>query len=144
MLFNEKDKGCTIYEDRPLECRVLKCWDTGEIKRVYAKNRLTRKDLISSIEGLWELVEGHQGRCSYNMLQLFIDAFRKDNRREALEGILNIIEYDKKIRSLTIQKAGIDPEMTDFLFGCPITETIKIYGIKIKEKKGKYIIVPMT
>jgi len=140
VFFNEKDKGCTIYDDRPMECRVLKCWDTGEIKRIYAKNRLTRKDLISSIEGLWELVEGHQERCSYNMLKFFIDALGKDSRHEALGGILDIIEYDKKIRSLTVQKADLDPELTDFLFGYPITETIKIYGIQIKEKEGKYII----
>jgi len=140
VFFNETNNNCTIYEHRPIECKVLKCWDTGEIKRIYAKNRLTRKDLISSIEGLWELVEGHQERCSYNMLQFFIDALRKDNRREALEGILDIIEYDKKIRSLTVQKADLDPELTDFLFGYPITETIKIYGIQIKEKEGKYII----
>jgi Fe-S-cluster containining protein len=142
VFFNEI-KGCTIYEDRPMECRLLKCWDTGEIKRIYAKNRLTRKDLISSIEGLWELVEGHQERCSYSVLQFSIDALHKDNRREALEGILNIIEYDKKIRSLATKKADLDPELTDFLFGCPITETIKIYGIKIKEKQGKYILVPI-
>jgi len=144
VFFNEKDKSCTIYEDRPMECRVLKCWDTGEIKRIYAKNRITRKDLISSIEGLWDLVEGHQERCSYNMLQFFIDALRKDNRREALEGILKIIEHDKKIRSLTIQKAELEPELTDFLFGRPITETLKIYGIKIKDQQGKYILVPMA
>lgn len=144
VFFSEKDKACTIYNDRPMECRILKCWDTGEINRMYEKNRLTRKDLISSIEGLWELVEGHQERCSYDMIKSFIDALdHKDNRREALEGILAIIEYDKNIRNLTVQKAGLDPDLTDFLFGRPITETIKIYGIKIKEKEEKYIIVPM-
>ena len=143
VFFNEKDNACTIYDNRPMECRILKCWDTGKIKRIYAKNRLTRKDLISSIEGLWELVEEHQERCSYSMLKSFIDALGKDNRQEALEGILNIIEYDKKIRALTVHKAGLDPELTDFLFGRPITETIRIYGIKIKEKGGKYILVPM-
>jgi Fe-S-cluster containining protein len=143
IFFNERDKGCTIYDARPMECRILKCWDTEGIKRIYAKNRLTRKDLISSIEGLWELVEGHQERCSYDMLKIFIDALGKDNRNEALEGILNIIEYDKKIRTLTVQKAGLDPELTDFLFGRPITETIRIYGINIKEKGGKYILVPI-
>jgi Fe-S-cluster containining protein len=143
VFFNETDKGCTIYDDRPVECRILKCWDTGEIKKIYAQNRLTRKDLISSVEGLWELVEGHQERCSYDMLKFFVDALDKDGRHKALEGILNIIEYDQKIRDLAIQKAGLDPELTDFLFGRPITETILIYGIKIKEKEGKYILIPM-
>jgi Fe-S-cluster containining protein len=141
--FNEIDNDCTIYDHRPMECRILKCWDTGEIRRIYAQNRLTRKDLILSVEGLWELVEDHQERCSYDMLKLFIDSLEKDNRHKALEGILSIIEYDNKIRGLSVQKASLDPDLTDFLFGRPVTETIKIYGIKIKEEKGKYILIPI-
>jgi Fe-S-cluster containining protein len=143
VFFNETDQECTIYDHRPMECRILKCWDTGEIQRIYAQNRLTRKDLILSVEGLWQLVEDHQERCSYDMLKLFIDSLEKENRHEALEKILNIIEYDKNIRNLTIQKAGLDPDLTDFLFGRPITETIRIYGIKIEEKNGKYVLIPI-
>jgi Fe-S-cluster containining protein len=143
VFFNETDKGCTIYDNRPMECRILKCWDTEEIKRIYSQNRLTRKDLISSVEGLWELVEDHQERCSYDLLKYFVDALDKDHRNEALEGILAIIEYDNKIRNLSVQKAGLDPDLTDFLFGRPIIETLKIYGKKIKEIEGKYILIPM-
>jgi Fe-S-cluster containining protein len=143
VFFNETDKGCTIYDNRPMECRILKCWDTEEIKKIYSQNRLTRKDLISSVEGLWELVEDHQERCSYDLLKYFVDALDKGHRNEALEGILAIIEYDNKIRNLSIQKAGLDPDLTDFLFGRPIIETLKIYGKKIKEKEGKYILIPM-
>ncbi len=143
VFFNEKDNNCTIYDQRPIECRVLKCWDTREIEKIYAKNRLTRKDLMSSIEGLWEIVEGHQERCSYDMLTLFVDALKKSKRDEPLKGILDLITYDINIRDLVVQKAGLDPELTDFLFGRPITETLRIYGIKIKEEEGKYILIPM-
>lgn len=142
VLFNEANNYCTIYEHRPVECRILECRDTKPIEKIYAKNRLTRKDLISSIEGLWEFVEVHQKRCAYDMLKYFIDGLSKNNRHEALEGILNIIEYDKNIRNIAIQKASLDPDVADFLFGRPITETIKIYGIKIQEKDGKYILSP--
>jgi hypothetical protein len=127
-----------------LECKVLKCWDTRDIEKIYAKNRLTREDLISSVEGLWELVEGHQERCSYDKLKFFIDSLNKGKKNEALKGILDLITYDINLRELVVQKAGLDPELTDFLFGRPITETIKIYGLKIKEKNGKYILTPMS
>jgi Fe-S-cluster containining protein len=140
--FNETDHYCTIYEHRPMECKVLKCWDTGEIERIYSKNRLTRQDLISTVEGLWELVEGHQERCSYDMLNFFIDSLHKGNKDEALKGILELIEYDTKIRELVVQEAGLDPDLTDFLFGRPITETIKIYGLKIKKEGERYILSP--
>ena len=52
-----------------------------EIEKIYAKNRLTRKDLISSIEGLWDLVEEHQNQCGYDMLTLFVDALNTDKKK---------------------------------------------------------------
>jgi len=144
IFFNEITNHCKIYEHRPMECKILKCWDTREIEKNYAKNRLTRQDLISSVEGLWEIVEGHQERCSYDMLQFFIDSLNKGKKDEALKGILEIIEYDIQIRELVVQKAGLETDLTDFLFGRPITETIKIYGLKIKKKEDKYILIPIS
>lgn len=144
IFFNEKENECTIYDDRPLECRALKCWDTLEIEKIYFKNRLTRKDLISTIEGLWGLVEDHQKRCSYIKLKLFIDALNKDKKDETLKGILDIIEYDARIRELVVQNGGLDPEMTDFLFGRPITETIKMYGFKIIKQDDNYRLIPIS
>jgi Fe-S-cluster containining protein len=134
IFFNEKENECTIYDNRPLECRALKCWDTREIEKIYSKNRLTRKDLLSNVEGLWDLVEDHQKQCSYEKLTLFIDILKKGQKDKGLKGILDIIKYDAKIRELVVQKGGLDPEMTDFIFGRPITETIGVYGFKIKER----------
>lgn len=142
VFFDEDNLACTIYDHRPLECRVLKCWDTREIERIYAQNRLTRKDLISTIEGLWDLVKGHQERCSYDMLKLFVDGLNTEKKDGALKGILEIIEYDVKIRELVVQNAGLEPDLTDFLFGRPITETIRIYGLTIKKDDDKYRLIP--
>ena len=142
VFFDEKNNECTIYDTRPMECRVLKCWDTREIEKIYAKNRLTRKDLISSIEGLWDLVEDHQKQCAYDLLTIFVDALNKDKKDVALIGILEIIEHDKKIRELVVRKAGLESDLTDFLFGRPITETIKMYGLTIEKDDDKYLLVP--
>lgn len=144
IFFNEKENECTIYNNRPLECRALKCWDTRKIERIYSKNRLTRKDLISTIEGLWDLIEDHQKRCSYETLKLFIAALNKDKKDGVLNGILDIIKYDAQTRKLVVQKGGLDPEMTDFIFGRPITETIRIYGFKIIEQNDNYRLIPIS
>jgi Fe-S-cluster containining protein len=144
IFFNERENECAVYDNRPLECRALKCWDTREIEKIYSKNRLARKDLLSNVEGLWGLVEDHQKRCSYEKLTLFIDILKKDKKDAALKDILDIIEYDAQIRELVVQKGGLDPEMTDFIFGRPITETIKIYGFKIKKQDDNYHLIPIT
>ena len=144
IFFNERENECTVYDNRPLECRALKCWDTREIEKIYSKNRLARKDLLSNVEGLWGLVEDHQKRCSYEALTLFIDILKKEKKDGALKDILDIIEYDAQIRELVVQKGGLDPEMTDFIFGRPITETIRIYGFKIKKQGDNYHLIPIT
>ena len=144
IFFNEKASECTIYDNRPLECRTLKCWDTREIEKIYSKNRLTRKDLLSNIEGLWELVEDHHKRCSYRKLNILLDILKKNKRNKTLKSTLDIIEYDARIRELVVQKGGLDFEMTDFIFGRPITETIKIYGFKIKKQNDKYCLIPTS
>ena len=51
VFFDEEKRLCTIYNDRPLECRALKCWNTSEIEQIYARNRLARKDLKDF--GIW-------------------------------------------------------------------------------------------
>ena len=142
--YNEKQKECQIYDSRPLECRVLKCWDTREIEKIYSKNRLTRKDLMAGIEGLWGLVDDHQTRCSYDMVQGYIESLNGGKNKKALEGILAILQYDAQIRLLVVQKGGLDPEMTDFLLGRPITETIKMYGLKVEKKGDTYNLIPIN
>ncbi len=140
---NIKKNLCRIYDHRPLECSTLKCWDTREIEELYAANRLTRQDLLSGIEGLWDLIKDHQTRCSYEQLKRFVDALEGAEKGATLQGLLKLIAYDSEMRKLAVQKGSLDPEMTDFLFGRPFTETLKGYGFKVHNKEGTYRLVPV-
>ena len=140
IFFDEQNKECSIYDDRPLECRALKCWDTGELEKMYAGQRLIREDLISEVEGLWDLVKDHQARCDYDKIKKLIgdlDGPRMDRARKKL---LEIIQYDREIRILVLEKGGLDPAMLEFLFGRPLTQTLPGYGIKIRLEGNKTII----
>jgi Fe-S-cluster containining protein len=132
IFFEAQGNKCKIYENRPVECRVLKCWNTADIEKLYSENRLTRKDLISEVEGLWDLVEDHQKRCSYEKVRKFVKTLKGEKRNDAMEGLIEMIGYDTQLRTLVREKGGVDPEMLDFLFGRPLTKTIENYGLKIK------------
>jgi len=140
--FEENDSNCTIYENRPVECKVLKCWDTREIEKFYSKNRLTRKDLIFKIKGLWDLLEDHQSRCSYEKIKHLVEAINKNKTNNALEYLKDIIWYDIHFRLFVVDKGKIDPEMVDFLFGRPLLETMRMFGFKIKQENDKLFISP--
>ncbi|UCD89078.1 MAG: YkgJ family cysteine cluster protein [Desulfobacterales bacterium] len=141
VFFNEPESACTIYDKRPLECRILECWDTREIERVYAKTRLTRKHLVSTIAGLWDLIDDHQARCSYEKINRLLKMLGGDNKDDALKEILEMIQYDTQIREMTVQKGGLDPDIVDFLFGRPIKETIGMYGFKLKKQGDAYRLI---
>jgi len=118
--FDDGPLACRIYADRPLECRTLTCWNTTAIERVYAIGRLSRKDLISGIAGLWELVAEHQERCDVERIcRLYLPADEPRAGRRERE-LTEMIRYDTELRSLVVSRAGLEAGMTDFLFGRPL------------------------
>lgn len=143
IFFEAHKKSCCIYDDRPLECRALKCWDPGELEQIYEHNRLSRKDILSQVKGLWELIDDHQARCDYANIKILIQDIDGPRRKRARQKLVEIIQYDAEIRKLVVEKGGLKPEMLDFIFGRPLTETLPAYGIKIRQE-GKKTILTLT
>ncbi|QTA81001.1 Putative zinc- or iron-chelating domain-containing protein [Desulfonema limicola] len=131
-IFYDNDKGCTIYKNRPFECRALKCWDTKDIEAVYSSSRLSREDLLGSINGLWELIQEHQERCDYKIIHCLIKDITSKNK-EAEKSLNQILKYDNAVRSLVVESSSIKPDMTDFLFGRPVLNTVRAFGLFIKQ-----------
>ena len=140
VFFDEPGKRCTIYDNRPRECRALKCWDTSELEKIYAGRRLTREDLLAKVEGLWDLIQDHQRRCDYEKIIKLIDDLNGPAGERARKELLEIIQFDAEIRKLVVKQGAMDPEMLDFLFGRPLTRTLTDYGIKIRQDGERTII----
>ncbi len=135
IFYDPSNSECRIYKNRPVECRELKCWDTREISLLYDKNRINRKTLLSGINDLWDLIQDHQDRCSYKKIAELSDKVKCDNigRKDALEKLNEMLRYDYSIRHLIVEKDKKASEMLDFLFGRPLTATLKMFGLKTKE-----------
>jgi Fe-S-cluster containining protein len=142
IFFDEDQKACDIYDSRPLECRTLQCWDTRPLGAIYDKNRLTRKDLVSEIEGLWDLICDHQRRCDYGNIQKLVNALNGPDREGAQKELAEMIQYDTEIRKLVVSRGGLEVEMLDFLFGRPLVKTIGCYGLRVESNQKKIRLVP--
>ena len=126
-IFYQAGEGvCGIYSDRPLECRLLKCWDTAEIVAVYDRERLSRKDLLQNAQPLWELVEMHQSEISYDRVSQLVQA-------EDKAALAQLIRYDASLREVTREKTPANSGVLEFLFGYPLEQTISRYGIELKD-----------
>jgi Fe-S-cluster containining protein len=122
--FAPQRQACRIYAFRPLECRLLTCWDTQAIESGYTRDRLTRRDLLSGIRGLWELVEAHEQRCGYERIQRLCAGREGCSASGARRALEELIAYDAELRRLVVARGGLEHGMTDFLFGRPLRKTL--------------------
>jgi hypothetical protein len=125
--FDEGSSFCRIYADRPVECRLLECWDTSRLEQAYRLGRLSRKDLLADVQGLWELIEDHERRCDYNAVRRFLER-RSGRGRAGLERELSeMVRYDSELRRLMVAKGGLEAEMLDFLLGRPVEHVLRLF-----------------
>jgi Fe-S-cluster containining protein len=131
-LFYRRSPECSVYEQRPLECRVLQCWDTREIEAVYSRDRLTREHLLASRTDYWDLILEHQTRCDYERLADFAIQFKQNPEApNAASAILAMLRYDHSLRETVKDQTGLAPALFDFLFGRPLTATLGLFGLKL-------------
>ncbi len=133
--FNDTDASCKIYDNRPVECRTLECWNTKKIESIYAQNRLTRCLVLKTVEWLTDLVQTHEAECSLDRIQVLVKN-RESGDSTATCGLSEIINYDFHLRNLAAEKGKIAPDMHDFLFGRPLSELFSHqFGVKIEKSK---------
>lgn len=127
--FFDQACGCMIYVDRPLECRLLKCWDTREIEKVFLRDTLARRDLLPEGSKLREIVD------SYDRIFRIADVLGAIAPGDDLsDGIKAMVEADRLFRERAVSLIGIGPDTLDFFFGRAIREIVQtVTGISREE-----------
>jgi len=123
VLFNSEDTACAIYEDRPVQCRAMKCWDTSEIVRLYRQDQLSRTELFSEIPWVMELIGSHETRCGCEKIRELI-AGRESGDSSAGEALSALIAFDSSLREVVREKDARAGQILDLLFGRPLCKTI--------------------
>lgn len=137
--FYRAEAGCEVYEDRPVECRALKCWDTADLEMMYMQERLTRRDLIDPGSALGQVVADHERMCPVGRLwdlAAALDAEEADAARE----VLSLVRYDESMRQAFMHKAQVGPEYLDLFFGRPLGATMHQFGLELEDREGTLIV----
>ena len=142
LFYNQKTEACTIYAQRPLECRALKCWDLRALKAAMEQPRLQRYDLLAGESGLQKLIAAHDKRCSYATLKSAVAELSGVDSENAIEKVMDLLQYDDFMRPFLTEKLGLDPATMAFLFGRPLSTTIRTFGLEVKEQGDEKILVP--
>jgi len=125
IFFQPKDNNCTIYEFRPLQCRVLKCWQPEDFAVLKRKRLLQRKDIIGANNSLWAVISLHEKRCKIVEMKYLLKHQNKDKRSQ--QKLKEMIDYDLHIRRFLEETFGILPKEHDFYLGRPLTFLVNLY-----------------
>lgn len=133
--FEDESKGCMIYQDRPLSCRELQCWDTESVEQLVEKDTLSRFDIVGVKEPIYKMMQDHESRCPCPELQDLQEAILEKDPplSEPLEDLIN---EDIRIRREAVQKLNITLAEELFYFGRPIFQLLQQLGIKVREEEG--------
>jgi Fe-S-cluster containining protein len=122
---DEASNQCRIYDHRPLECRELECWNTSRLEQVYDRGRLSRRDLVARMDGLWDLIDAHERRCSYDPIRDWLEGPKGLNVEDRQRHLAEVKAYDAEIRKLMVSHGRLEPDMLDFLLGRPVEQVLR-------------------
>ncbi len=135
---NEANNDCEIYLHRPLECRVMKCWDNQDIIDTYAHSRIERKDLIPEHSALYEIILEHESKCSVQAVEGLARRFKKEENNEYLIELSQILDTDCYIRKFLQNKAGAGASSLEFVLGRSLDKVLPNLGLKVEVGETGY------
>lgn len=142
--FYENSTGsCSIYQYRPLECRLLKCWDTRELNEIIGRNTLTRKDLINPADPILNLLSAQDEQCNYNRINTLVSELKNNPGNSAsLDELTLTVRKDLIIRAHAQKQFSISLARELFLFGRPVFKILAAHGFRISETEGEVFLHP--
>ena len=142
IFYSESQKNCTIYEHRPLQCRVQECWNAEALERLWRQEKLTRRDLLQDDQEALDLIELHDERCQVEKIDAAFTQLHESGDLEVLDQVLDILGQDTAIRAFVKQKLNREDDELDFLLGRPLLEIVRVYGVRVeKDEDGVYHLV---
>jgi Fe-S-cluster containining protein len=144
-VFYKDKEGCSIYENRPSQCRIYKCWQMLTSKNLMSgleEGALKRSDIFGSVDLLMEVMKKHEEKCAYKKLS---DALERlaDGWEDAVEDIMDMLQYDTYIRPFLEEKFNIPQNAMDLILGRPLINTINEFGFKVVKDGDDYILLPI-
>jgi Fe-S-cluster containining protein len=135
--FDDPTGHCSIYEYRPLECRLLQCWDTAPLEAVINRDTLARTDIIPADDPILPLIAYHDQECScVRLFDLAATLNQETARKATVAGLTELVRQDLHIRSRAVTAFELPVAMELFYFGRPLFFLLRPFGLTIHEENG--------
>lgn len=135
--FDEASSGCTIYDQRPLECRLLKCWDPAELLAAVHTDTVSRHQILPSDSPWLILIDRHeQAVPSAELAELTAALLRNERNEATVEQLTVLVRQDLELRERAIADPALSPALELFLLGRPLFTMLDGLGLKLVEQNN--------
>lgn len=133
VFFDAITDQCTIYPDRPLQCRAQACWDANQSRELAGQPYLSRRDILNGVQVLLDMMDEHDRRCSFEQLQ---NAFKRleESRGETVDEVLKLLAYEDHFRHFIAEQMNIPEDTLDLILGRSFVEMLPIFGFRVTEE----------
>ena len=136
--FDQESSSCGIYDHRPLECRLLKCWDTDDVLAVAGRDTICRHDIVTAGDLIHDLIAHQQRECPAEVVAKSIASWREQQDNENCRAILaDLVRRDLSLRDHAIDELGLPAEVEFFVFGRPLFKQLAGFGVGVREMSGR-------
>lgn len=143
IFYNGIDRSCTIYEARPVQCRAQECWNPDRIDDTAGLPKLARKALLQATGPLWEIIERHEERCSYDEIARVI-ARLSATKGQTIDDLIDLLGFDEHVRDFVAEQFQLSRETMHFFLGRPLRESILYYGLTVQDQPdGTFMVKPV-
>jgi len=140
VFYNERERGCTLYEHRFLECRLLKCWDPSDLVPVIYRDTLRRADIINTGDPVMEVIALHEKECPHNKINALVSELSDGKKRKGIFAELSgLLQADSSLRIHAFSELGLGQEFELFIFGRPLYKILADRGLSVHESDSERI-----
>ena len=136
--FQPESSSCGIYAVRPLECRLLKCWDTDDLLAVVGRDTVCRQDIVNTGDLIHDLIAHQQRECPAEVVATAVAGWRQLPGNEKCRAVLeDLVRRDLALRDYAIDELGLAADVEFFVFGRPLFKQLAGFGVGIRECAGR-------
>jgi len=141
IFYDQSRSSCSIYQHRPLECILLKCWDTTDLEDIANKNLLSRFDIILSDETITKYIHRHEKICGLKILGQLIPKQNGKLDKNTLAELNKLVNKDLALRSEALMHLNLNLDLELFYFGRPLFKILSQFALIPREVNGTIILI---
>ena len=125
-LFLTEQNQCNLHPAKPLECRLLQCWQPEDLLAMVGKDLLNRKDILANNGPLLELIDNQEQQLPWQEINPYLLAGQQPDHH-----LVQLVNNDILFRDKAINQHRFDLALEMLYLGRPFFTAFQAAGWRV-------------